>query len=375
MSRHRPSRTAAWVAGAVAGAVLTAAFQAGPKMVPNAAATSAAATAKDAFQPLLTVTDPETLTRLETGGLDAGAVAFARPGAARSLAGLTASAPGWSAIVDVLRADMRELYAGDPKYGVGMRHAHRGFDPAWLTSPATRFELAAVVNRIDRRAMNPGTCGELRFVYRLAYTTKAKAKAKARPVTTTDSAAEPGFSSRLPFTLNVVFLLPDDGQRCARQTRALVTPDDVATVMRARPRLKSVEVNVQSARWPSTVRPDLGGHADYILRVFHPTAASPGVGTLAPAPLENTPDAARIARDPALATALGAWLRKPGVLADIDRGTVCSRTGSPPGAPSASRPAGCRAPGMRCSASFSPAPTSPTCPWQAPHTCAPRRRC
>ena len=68
-----------------------------------------------------------------------------------------------------------------------MKFTHRGFDPAWLSSSAVRLELVAVVNRIDRRVFHPGTCGELRFVYRAAYQAPDK----------------DWFSSRLPLTVNV----------------------------------------------------------------------------------------------------------------------------------------------------------------------------
>src|SRR6266540_3849434 len=253
-----------------------------------------------AFQPLLLITEPATLATLEAGGLHAGVLAFGRP-AARSLAELGAT-PGWASIAGVLRADIAELYASDSKYGVGMRRTHRGFDPAWLTSPAARFELAAVVNRIDRRVFHPGTCGELRFVYRMAYTATGKN----------------AFSSRLSFTLNVVMFVPDDGQDCAIRAGGLVAAGDVATLVKSGLPLKSVEVNLQTSRWPSTIRPDLGGHADYLLRVFHPREDR----RLAPAPMENMPDVDGIRRDPPRRRALEAWLRAPGTLGAIDRGTA-----------------------------------------------------
>ena len=262
---------------------------------------SATAAAADPInEPLLVVTEPRALAALEAGGLDAGTLALGRKGAA-STAELAGGA-GWASIRDVLRADIAELYARDTRYGVGMRYTHRGFDPAWLSSPAVRLELVAVVNRIDRRVFHPGTCGELRFVYRMAY-----------QAPTTDR-----FSSRLPFTANIVFFLPDDGQRCAQRARALTRPEDVPPLVRAGLTLKSVEVNVQTSRWPSTIRPDLGGHADYLLRVFHPAAG----GRLVPAPLENMPDVDRIRGAPALRKALAAWLRAPGVLDKIDEGTA-----------------------------------------------------
>lgn len=265
--------------------------------------TTAGTTAGREFEPLLLVTAPEVLARFEAEGLDAGTLALGRS-RARSLAAL-AGAPGWSSIVEVLRADLTALYAGDARYGVGMRFTHRGFDPAWFTSPAVRLELVAVANRIDRRVFHPGTCGELRFLYRMAYTTPDEAS----------------FASRLPFTLNVVFFVPDDGQRCAGRAQALASPDSVLAIARAGLRLKSVEVNMQTARWPSTIRRDLGGHADYLLRVFQPvSAATPAV--FAPGSLENMPDVDRIAADPALRGALAAWLRAPGVLDSVDQGTV-----------------------------------------------------
>ena len=259
-----------------------------------------AAAAEPTGEPLLVVTEPRALAALEAGGLDAGTLALGKQGAS-SMAELAGGA-GWASIKDVLRADIAEIYARDSRYGVGMRYTHRGFDPAWLSSAAVRLELVAVVNRIDRRVFHPGTCGELRFVYRMAYQAPTKDH----------------FSSRLPFTVNVVFFVPDDGQRCAQRARALTRPEDVPPLVRAGLTLKSVEINVQTSRWPSTIRPDLGGHADYLLRVFHPAAG----GRLVPAPLENMPDVDRIRADAALRKALAAWLRAPGVLAKIDEGTA-----------------------------------------------------
>jgi hypothetical protein len=64
-----------------------------------------------------------------------------------------------------------------------------------------------------------------------------------------------------------------------------------------------VVVNLQLVRWPSTVRPDLGGHAEYLLRSFRPNAE----GALAPDPLENTIDPATF-RDVERRAALAAWL-------------------------------------------------------------------
>jgi len=80
--------------------------------------------------------------------------------------------------------------------------------------------------------------------------------------------------------------------------------------------LKSVEINVQSVRWPSTVHPSLGGHAEYVLRVFELRD-----GRLEPAALENMPDVGRLRRDRRLRRELLAWIREPENLARIDQGT------------------------------------------------------
>lgn len=268
--------------------------------------------------PRLLIDDPRELESLERSGFDAGTLAFGLSAAAvgaeaaRGNDALAASR-AWRDVVDVLRADLGDLYRGDRAWGVGMRFTHRGFDLRWLTSADARWQLVAVVNRVDRRAFHPGTCGELRFVYRLGYTTVTKSGP---------------FSSRLPATLNVVFFLPEakgagagDGAGCRGAARALEALPDVATLP-----LKAVEVNLQTARWPSTVRPDLGGHADYVLRVFHRKPRRDGQGEpaagdgLMPAPLENTPDVELLRRRPALKQELGRWLAEN--LEAIDQGTA-----------------------------------------------------
>ncbi|HVJ14098.1 MAG TPA: hypothetical protein VM686_01600, partial [Polyangiaceae bacterium] len=82
-------------------------------------------------------------------------------------------------------------------------------------------------------------------------------------------------------------------------------------------RIARINVNAQSVRWPSTIRPDLGGHAEYTLRTF-----VPGEGGLKVAPLENTPDVARLKRSAAERRALLDWLRRPEQLGALDRGVL-----------------------------------------------------
>ncbi|MCA9691793.1 MAG: hypothetical protein KC636_19465, partial [Myxococcales bacterium] len=269
--------------------------------------------------PVLLVTARDVLDPLTQAGLDLGARAFGQT--ATSLAEL-ATAPAYRDLRDTLARDLEADAARDPRAGVGMKHPHRQFDITWLDSDKTRFELIAAVNRVDRRPFAPERCGETRLIYRLAYSTTL--------------AGEP-LSSRLPMTVNVVFWQDPEGaaegDRCRDVARRWLAPEGLSGAALARwltrpegplaperltaARLKSVEVNLQSVRWPSVVHPSLAGHAEYILRVFHPRD-----GRLAPAPIENTPDVERLRRDDAARAELLTWLKDPERLAAIEAGTV-----------------------------------------------------
>lgn len=270
---------------------------------------------------MVLVSDPDVLGSLEKNGFDFGSAVTGAPAA--SNAELVARPP-YRALVDAIAADLAEARAADPAAGVGMRHAHRQFDVRFLSSKSARFELTGVVNRLDRTPFAPENCGEVRLVYRLAYRAERSAGA---------------FESRLPMTVNVVSFQPRGAEggaggcrevaaawmRSAETTKAneaawLVSErGPLAPARRAAWKPKSVELNFQSVRWPATVRPQLGGHAEYVLRVF---ARTDGARGLSPAPLENTPDVARIAKDPALRARLAAFLAARETLARVDDGTL-----------------------------------------------------
>ncbi|HVU04128.1 MAG TPA: hypothetical protein VHE30_20365 [Polyangiaceae bacterium] len=286
---------------------------------PSAPSASAAAPspAPPAAEPIVVVADPGILAELDRSGFDAGTLVTGSP--AHSTRELAAS-PAFRAVTSVIAEDLARDRAADPASGVGMRFAHRQFDPRWLASDAARFELVGVVNRLDRRPFAPEHCGEVRFVYRLAYSVETKAGR---------------MDSRLPMTLNVVsYQEPDAQGSCKDVAGSWLRPAGVrergeegkylvgatgplAPERRARWVPKSVETNFQSVRWPSTVRPSMAGHAEYVLRVFRRTEKAP---FLVPAPLENTPDVARLSRDPALRGELLAFLRNAEVA--LDRGTL-----------------------------------------------------
>jgi hypothetical protein len=246
------------------------------------------------------------------------------PDAARpDLSWLATHAPTWRALARRLADDVDAAIApierplvtelADalrfPAGNVGRR-----LDLRWLTSPDAHLSLAGVVNRLDRRDLLPApSCGEVRLVYRLAYTQ------------TRDGGAAVG--SRLPLTLNVV-LVPEADDDCAAVARSWAhLPDgpEAAAALTQGPlaglRLDRVEVNAQVVRFPSGLETEFAGQALYLLRVyrFEAPAGPDGGPTAAPVPLENTPDVARLRADPAARADLAGWIQAN--LADIDRGT------------------------------------------------------
>jgi hypothetical protein len=203
---------------------------------------------------LLVLSDPAALQELERRGFGFSRFALgARDEAADNAAGYLAS-ERYRALVSVLDRELQAIRAADRAAGVGMRYAHRVFDARWLRSNSFRFDLVGVVNRIDRRAFAPDTCGELRLVYRLAYDHQIEGQR---------------LRSRVPLTLNVVRWLPASTTCTEQAKRWLIHATDgpaLARELTTRPGplsesairetvAKSVEVDLQSVRWPATVRP------------------------------------------------------------------------------------------------------------------------
>ncbi len=208
------------------------------------------------------------------------------------------------AVIDSVQRPLVVELADALQYPAG--NVGRAFDTRWLRSPDGHFELAGVVNRLDRRDLLPGeTCGEVRLVYRLAYAQQRD----GAPV-----------GSRLPLTLNVVFLPASTD--CAAVARQWAGLDDDAAALVAGPlaglRLDRFEVNAQVVRFPSGLETEFAGQAIYLQRVYRLDEAEGGL-TVVDVPLENTPDVARLRADDALRAELTAWLGAN--LADVDRGT------------------------------------------------------
>jgi hypothetical protein len=270
-----------------------------------------------AAQPELIVSDSAVLAQLSERGFDLGSLWLGHAGS--GVPALQQHA-AYRALVRIVEQELALDRARDPRAGVGMKHPHRQLDAAWLRSTHARFDLIGVINRVDRKVFAPEHCGETRFIYRLAYRAQT---------------ASGEIDSRAPFTLNLVDYQEPQAGSCVGVARRWLKPADAATpdaelawllsergplgpTARASSSPKALELNFQSVRWPSTVRPTMAGHAEYRMLVLE-RAAQPPLGAL---PLENQLDAARVGRDPALREALLAFVREPASLVALDEGTL-----------------------------------------------------
>jgi hypothetical protein len=283
--------------------------------MPGAAPADAASEATPADYEVA-LRDPALLTGLEARGFSLSELVVGKR--ARTTAELDRLS-GFQSIFATLRADVRAAKSSHPLAKVTSSDGYRLFDERWFDSHEMRFVLSGVLNRLDRRAFYPGTCGEIRFLYRLAYQT--------------EHAGAP-MAGRLPMTMNVVFLVRGDQScrsvarswRLARDARGESAAEralgegPLAPRERERWTLKSIETNLQTFRIQSFAHPTLAGHIDYVLRVFH--AKGDPRDAFEAVPMENMPDVARLSQDAKLRDDLLRTLRDPTVLAAIDQGTL-----------------------------------------------------
>jgi len=256
--------------------------------IPESADVAVSTATTDEHAELL-VEDPKVLQELERRGLSFGALLGVNGTTAKDML----ASQRYRHIVETITRDLAEFRAADPESGVGFDFLHRQFDPKWLASPQARYELIAVVNRTDRMPING--CGDVRLLYRLAYTAKQS-------------------EGRLPMTLNFVFPQRNDGRGCATVARTWLdaksgTADALLSgPLNGRAPLTWIDVNLQAVRWPSNARRTLGGQSEYILRTF---------GSFEPDVAENTP---RLDLDDAEREKLRGWIRDN--VKAIDEGTA-----------------------------------------------------
>jgi hypothetical protein len=268
---------------------------------------------------IVLVTDRHALAELAAAGADLGSILHGQP--ARDNREL-ATQPAYAAMAAIIERDLRATDRADPDAGVGVRgNIHRLFDWGWLRSPDARYELIGLVHRIDLAAVRPRECGEIHLIYRMAYSKEMSGER---------------VSSRLPMTLAVILPGLPRGQiaspgggaspgdaSCVQAAMAWRAPAGLEgaalgawlvseqgpldRALLAADRVELVRANLQSVRWPSAVRPDLGGHAEYTMYSFAP---APGGKGMIAGPLENTPDVARMRRSGALRAELLAWIEQ-----------------------------------------------------------------
>ncbi len=270
--------------------------------------------------PLVLITDPKILIPLEKNGFQFSERIAGKAAHDFNNAQLLSN-PAYSSLVKTIENDLNEIRIRDfPRLGVGMKYPHRLFDSRWLKSAEAHFELVGISNRMDRQPFTPNACGEIRFIYRLAYKTKTKGEL---------------ITSRLPLTINfVTWGLDENGktncQAIANRwfipknlkgkalTDQLISEEGALNSKLLKPeRTKSIEINLQSVRWPSTIRPDLAGHAEYLMRVFH---YDPTRSFLIPAELENTPDLNSLKKNQTLKSELLNWIKDSKNISKIDQG-------------------------------------------------------
>jgi hypothetical protein len=212
-------------------------------------------------------------------------------------------------VYEKIRLEIALIQKSDPQAGVGIaRYNHRVFDVRWLSSSTHRFELIGVVNRADRHVFYApqDACGETRLIYRLRYP-----------------------QSRLPMTLSVEFKTDGAPNTAACESVWQQWDQPLAKLTSAqgplhstrltKARISQLAVNLQSVRWPSAVRPDLGGHAEYLLMGF---TWNPANQNYEPKKLENTPDLARLKQDPNLKQRLLSWLTQSAQIESLDQGRL-----------------------------------------------------
>ena len=285
-----------------------------PSATSSAEATSVAPSPEAPTKTHAAVLDPDALATIESQGFTLGELVLGTKAQTTDELYKTS----FASILEELEADVASAQKESPVARVSSVLGTRLFDIKWLRSREMSFSLIGVFSRIDRKAFYEGTCGEVRFIYRLAYETKQG----------------PGMmTGRLPLTVNVVFMLPSDGG-CGAAAKDWRAPKELAGASlvdwflehgalaqdnRKGWTLKAVETNLQTVRVQSTAHPSMGGHVEYALHVFQATADRSG---FTKAPMPNMPDVALLKKDPTLRAELVSTLRDPKVLRSIDLGTL-----------------------------------------------------
>src|SRR6266478_4121586 len=292
------------------------------------------------------ITDPHALRELDVGehptnGLDRAGfglrpfIPAARMAAAPILNDELFALPSMAPVRQAIDAEFQRYVARhradlpNETIGVGASLDWQMFDRELLYSAHSRFVLAGIVNRMDRAYVSPGTCGEVRLIYRLTHVGDAAVGENAE------------VPLRLPMTLNLV--LRAKGEKASGRNGIAITCQDIARRWLATAewpqtgadfaiRLRSaggplefvepvdvdrIETNLQIAHAPKSAVRDF--RTDYLLKVFRYNAQT---RLFEQAPLENQIDRNRILADDNLRRDFAAWLLDPKHFSELDRGTI-----------------------------------------------------
>lgn len=196
------------------------------------------------------------------------------------------------------------------------------FDRDALNAPGTQFDLAGIVNRMDRAYVSPGECGEIRLIY--------------RPIANRDTTDKNMPPSRLPMTFNLVMKAKPPGAdiTCKELAKrwlasgnfplaggeraAALTAKGGALEWITPEAIDRIELNIQIAHESANAN-DLEGRADYLMKVFR---LDPKRKLFEESPLENQIDVGRLRTDAKLAADFRQWLLEPLNFADLDRGAI-----------------------------------------------------
>lgn len=191
----------------------------------------------------------------------------------------------------------------------------RPFDLNFLENKNARFVLVGLVNRVDRGYSTGDRCGEIRFVYRLAYHVTARGKS---------------VFSRLPMTINLVYRagVNSSDQHCAQVAASWLrmnkdskssdwtTSGPLSPEFFRASNLKALEINMQTERSGAGAPGAFGGNAIYLLKVYEWDGKK-----FEESVLENQVDRSALISNPALLAELKAWLFDPRNAKAIDDGT------------------------------------------------------
>ncbi|MCB0404887.1 MAG: hypothetical protein KDD51_08885 [Bdellovibrionales bacterium] len=176
------------------------------------------------------------------------------------------------------------------------------FNPQWLRSTKTRFDLTGMVYRGDRRDLLQTACAEIRLIYRLVGIYQDGNQDQ---------------ETYLPFTVLLAYEMAGDEENCASLAADSLntTKQQQAWTAAIENTPFRVEINFLNLRIEAPILDTSAGYAEYFMRTFRPTGED-----LVSVPLENTPDVENILSDPQKKKSYADWIRTH--LSEIESGTA-----------------------------------------------------